>query len=106
AEQVRAQVDIRSGPAGEIAAVPAADSVLELVGVNAGYLGVTVVHEIDLALAPRECRALVGESGSGKTTLARAIVGLHRERSGDILLKGTPLAQAARARPRDVSRAI
>jgi len=106
AEQVRVQVDERSGPAAEIAEAPSADSVLALVGVNAGYLGVTVVHDINIALAPQECLALVGESGSGKTTLARTIVGLHRERSGDILLRGTPLATAARGRPRDVRRSI
>ena len=106
AEQVRALVDERSGPAGEVSQPPAADSVLALQGVNAGYMGLTVVHDINLGVAPRECLALVGESGSGKTTLARAIVGLHRERSGEILLKGTPLAQAARSRPRDVRRSI
>ena len=106
AEQVRALVDERSGPAGEVSQPPAADSVLALRGVNAGYMGLTVVHDINLGVAPRECLALVGESGSGKTTLARAIVGLHRERSGEILLKGTPLAQAARSRPRDVRRSI
>jgi peptide/nickel transport system ATP-binding protein len=48
----------------------------------------------------------VGESGSGKTTLARSIAGLHRERSGEILLRGAALAPTARARPRDVRRAI
>jgi oligopeptide/dipeptide ABC transporter ATP-binding protein len=106
AEQVRALVDERSGPAGEVSRPAAADSVLALQGVNAGYMGLTVVHDINLGVAPRECLALVGESGSGKTTLARAIVGLHRERSGEILLKGTPLAQAARSRPRDVRRSI
>jgi peptide/nickel transport system ATP-binding protein len=106
AEQVRALVDERSGLAGEVSRPAAADSVLALQGVNAGYLGLTVVHDINLGVAPRECLALVGESGSGKTTLARTIVGLHRERSGEILLKGTPLAQAARSRPRDVRRSI
>ncbi len=106
ADQVRALVDERSGPAGEVSQPPAADSVLSLQGVNAGYMGLTVVHDINLGVAPRECLALVGESGSGKTTLARTIVGLHRERSGEILLKGTPLAQAARSRPRDVRRSI
>jgi peptide/nickel transport system ATP-binding protein len=106
AEQVRALVDERSGPAGVVAPPPPTDSILALQGVNAGYMGHTVVHDIDLGLAPRECLALVGESGSGKTTLARTIVGLHRERSGEILLKGTPLAQAARSRPRAVRRSI
>jgi peptide/nickel transport system ATP-binding protein len=106
AEQVRALVDERSGPAGEVSQPAAADSVLALQGVSAGYMGLTVVHDINLGVAPRECLALVGESGSGKTTLARTIVGLHRERSGEILLKGTPLAAAARSRPRDVRRSI
>jgi peptide/nickel transport system ATP-binding protein len=80
--------------------------VLSLVNVSAGYLGITVVHDINLAVAPQECLALVGESGSGKTTLARSIAGLHRERSGEILLRGAALAPTARARPRDVRRAI
>jgi peptide/nickel transport system ATP-binding protein len=106
AEQVRALVDERAGAAGDVSAPPPADSVLALQNVNAGYMGFTVVHDINLGLAPRECLALVGESGSGKTTLARTIVGLHRERSGEILLKGAPLAQAARSRPRDVRRSI
>jgi peptide/nickel transport system ATP-binding protein len=106
AEQVRALVDERSGPAGEVTAPPPIDSVLALKGVNAGYMGLAVVHDINLGVAPRECLALVGESGSGKTTLARTIVGLHRERTGEILLKGAPLAQAARSRPRDVRRSI
>jgi peptide/nickel transport system ATP-binding protein len=106
AEEVRAQSSAQAGAAGELPEAPAEEPVLTLVGVNAGYLGYTVVHDVNLALAPRECLALVGESGSGKTTLARSIAGLHRERSGDILLRGTPLALAARSRPRDVRRSI
>jgi peptide/nickel transport system ATP-binding protein len=106
AEEVRTQGSTHAGAAAELAVAPAADAVLALVGVNAGYLGFTVVHDVNLAIAPRECLALVGESGSGKTTLARSIAGLHRERSGEILLQGAPLAAAARSRPRDVRRSI
>ena len=106
AEEVRTQVSTHAGAAGELADAPVADAVLALVGVNAGYLGFNVVHDVNLALAPHECLALVGESGSGKTTIARSIAGLHRERSGEILLRGQPLATSARGRPRDVRRAI
>ncbi|HEY3763596.1 MAG TPA: oligopeptide/dipeptide ABC transporter ATP-binding protein, partial [Gaiellales bacterium] len=60
AEEVRAQAEIISGSVGEMAEPDQADAVLELVGVNAGYLGVTVVHDINLKLAPQECLALVG----------------------------------------------
>ena len=106
AEEVRVQSSVHAGAAGELAAAGAGDAVLSLVGVSAGYLGITVVHDVTLALAPHECLALVGESGSGKTTIARSIAGLHRERSGEILLNGNPLATGARARPRDVRRSV
>jgi peptide/nickel transport system ATP-binding protein len=80
--------------------------VLSLRGVQASYRGRTVVHDINLEIAPHECLALVGESGSGKTTLARSVVGLHSDRTGDILFKGTAVAASARSRPRETRRAI
>ncbi len=36
----------------------------------------TIVHDMQLAVAPREAIAIVGESGSGKSLTARSIVGL------------------------------
>ncbi|MDX6599277.1 MAG: peptide/nickel transport system ATP-binding protein ddpF, partial [Gaiellales bacterium] len=83
-----------------------ADAVLSLDHVFAGYGAITVVHDINLQLAPHECLALVGESGSGKTTLARSIAGLHRDRSGLISLRGQPLADAARSRTREARQSI
>jgi peptide/nickel transport system ATP-binding protein len=80
--------------------------VLAVRGVSISYTGTQVVHDIEFALARRECLALVGESGSGKTTLARTIAGLHRERVGEILLDGEPLAPSARGRSREVRRRI
>jgi peptide/nickel transport system ATP-binding protein len=106
AEEVLRTVDVRAGDAGEIEEAAQTEPVLELRDMTAGYLGITVLHDINLTVAPHECLALVGESGSGKTTLARSIVGLHRERGGEILLRGTPLAQSARSRPREVRRSI
>lgn len=41
--------------------------------------------------------ALVGESGSGKSTIARAIMGIHRVRSGSIVFDGGDLTRASRA---------
>ena len=41
---------------------------------------------------------LVGESGSGKTTLARAVLGLEKPVSGDILIDGAPVLTLDRAR--------
>jgi peptide/nickel transport system ATP-binding protein len=107
AEEVRTSVVSRSGRLDEHVDTGAvSDAVLTLDKVYAGYGPVTVVHDINLRLAPHECLALVGESGSGKTTLARSIAGLHRDRSGDILLRDQPLALAARGRTREARQSI
>jgi peptide/nickel transport system ATP-binding protein len=107
AEEVRAKVLARSGEdRGAAGAMERGEPVLSLRGVSASYRRRPVVHDVTLELAPHECLALVGESGSGKTTLARSIVGLHADREGEITLSGTALENAARARPREMRRAI
>ncbi len=106
AEEVRASAVSLSGRLEEHVEQDAGDAVLSLEHVFAGYGATTVVHDVNLRLAPHECLALVGESGSGKTTLARSIAGLHRDRSGLISLRGQQLADAARARTREERQAI
>ena len=107
AEEVRASAVSHSGRLEEhVAQDRMSDAVLSLDHVFAGYGSATVVHDINLQVAPHECLALVGESGSGKTTLARSIAGLHRDRSGLISLRGQPLADAARSRTREARQSI
>ena len=53
---------------------------------------------IELEVHRHECLALVGESGSGKTTLARCVAGLHKDFTGEVLLRGDGAA-AGRAQP-------
>ena len=107
AEEVQSQPrTLTQGTAEAVRDFSADDSVLVLKDVCASYGDRQVVHDINLSLAPRECLALVGESGSGKTTLARTIAGLHRDRTGDILLRGQPLGNVARSRPAEVRRTI
>ena len=106
AEEVRTTPVSRSGRLEEIAQERISDAVLSLDHVFAGYGSVTVVHDVNLQVAPHECLALVGESGSGKTTLARSIAGLHHDRSGLISLNGQPLADSARNRTREARQSI
>ena len=106
AEEVQASAVSLSGRLEEHIEQDAGDAVLSLEHVFAGYGATTVVHDVNLRLAPHECLALVGESGSGKTTLARSIAGLHRDRSGLISLRGQQLADAARGRTREERQAI
>ena len=50
------------------------------------------VHEVTLAIAPRQVTVLRGPSGSGKTTLLAMIGSLSRPTSGRILLNEEPLS--------------
>ncbi len=52
------------------------------------------LHGIDLVVRPREVVAVVGGSGSGKTTLGRAIAGLLKPGSGEILFRGRSIARS------------
>ncbi len=107
---IRAEDVVRQAPrrSGEIPLVAerVPDAVISLRGVNIAYRGRTVVHDINIDIAPHECLALVGESGSGKTTTARSIAGLHNDWWGEITYKGAPLAKGARQRSRETRRAI
>ena len=105
AEEVRTQT-LRRGADGAHAGQAAHEPILILDGVSAGYRKRVVVHDVTLQVARHECLALVGESGSGKTTLARSVAGLHSERTGQITLNGSPLADSARDRPREQRRMI
>lgn len=67
-------------------------------GLDLGYAGVKLVHDINVTVGRSEIVALVGESGSGKTTVARAIAGLLAPMAGVIALDGVTLASNVDAR--------
>jgi putative ABC transport system ATP-binding protein len=51
----------------------------------------TILHDIDFRLAPRESAAIVGASGSGKSTLLSIIAGLDTPTQGTVKLAGEDL---------------
>jgi peptide/nickel transport system ATP-binding protein len=60
---------------------------------------------VAFSLSSGECLAVVGESGSGKTTIARAVAGIQPY-SGEVLLRGVPLATIAAKRSSEQRRAL
>lgn len=57
---------------------------LSIRGLNVGYNGHTIIHDVDLDLYPGEFTGLVGDNGAGKSTLALAAAGLVRPESGEL----------------------
>ena len=64
---------------------------LEIRELHVYYGAVHALKGVALSVKEGEVVALIGANGAGKTTLLRAISGLCRPRSGEILLSGQPL---------------
>jgi branched-chain amino acid transport system ATP-binding protein len=81
--------------------ISAAEPLLEIAGLFAGYGKIGVLHGVDLTVRPSEVVALLGPNGAGKTTLLRAVSGLLPW-SGTVRFAGRDLAGAT---PRDTVQA-
>jgi putative ABC transport system ATP-binding protein len=67
----------------------AVDHVTRQVSDSTGTL--TILHDIDFSLRPRESTAIVGASGSGKSTLLATIAGLDLPTQGTVRWAGTDI---------------
>jgi iron(III) transport system ATP-binding protein len=72
------------------------ETVLELDGVTKRFGEETVVEDLDLSVREGELLTLLGPSGCGKTTTLRLIAGLEEPDSGEIRLRGEPVAGGER----------
>ena len=66
---------------------------LEISSLFAGYGRYDVVRDVRLHVATGEAVALLGPNGAGKTTVLRAIMGLVKERRGEIRVGGVDLTR-------------
>jgi branched-chain amino acid transport system ATP-binding protein len=66
-------------------------ALLEVRCLCAGYGRTEVLRNVNMTIAQGEIVALLGSNGAGKSTLNRAISGILRPRTGDILFDEAPI---------------
>lgn len=64
------------------------DPIVEFRNVTKKYGDLTVLRELDFAVAPAEKVAIIGPSGSGKTTILRVLMTLVEPNSGHVIVDG------------------
>jgi ATP-binding cassette subfamily B multidrug efflux pump len=64
---------------------------IEFRGLNFGYNGARVLHDINLRIPAGSSLAIVGPTGSGKTTLVDLIPRVYDAEPGTVLIDGKPL---------------
>jgi branched-chain amino acid transport system ATP-binding protein len=75
--------------------------VLEIKNLTVGYGAITALHGISLQVGQGNIVTLIGANGAGKTTTLKAISGLLKARSGEILYQGRNIANG---RPHELVR--
>ena len=74
--------------------ISAAEPLLKVRGLRAGYGKVQVLHDVSLDIAPGEVLALLGPNGAGKTTLLRTVSGLITAENGSVIFDGRDIARS------------
>jgi branched-chain amino acid transport system ATP-binding protein len=67
-------------------------ALLEVRGLEAGYLGIPAVRDLDLQVHGGEVVAVLGPNGAGKTTTLSTIAGLLKPISGSVRFEGGEIA--------------
>ena len=81
--------------------ISAAEPLLDVKSLNAGYGKIVVLHGVDIVVHSGEVVALLGPNGAGKTTLLRAVSGLLPWSAGSVHFGGRSLQGAG---PREIAR--
>jgi branched-chain amino acid transport system ATP-binding protein len=68
---------------------------LEVKGLNAFYGQAQALRGIDLRIEDGALASVVGPNGAGKSTLVKALTGMVRERTGEIVFDGADLMRPA-----------
>lgn len=71
----------------------AAEPILSLTGLQAGYGGRLIVDGVDLVLREREIATVIGHNGAGKSTLLKGIFNMVPTKRGRVTLDGHDISR-------------
>jgi ATP-binding cassette, subfamily B, multidrug efflux pump len=92
-EQSEIQDGPEATPAGRSPATTQIRGEIEFRGLNFGYQGVPVLHDINLRIPSGSSLAIVGPTGSGKTTLVSLIPRIYDAAPGTVWIDGKPVRE-------------
>ena len=61
---------------------------LEVRDLHVGYEGVEIVHGATFTVGDGEYACIIGANGCGKTTVLKAVLGVHKATSGEVVMDG------------------
>jgi branched-chain amino acid transport system ATP-binding protein len=64
------------------------DPLLKIDGITLAFAGLVALDDVSLEVPTGQLLAVIGPNGAGKSSLFNCISGVHRPKSGDILLEG------------------
>ncbi|NCC13602.1 MAG: sugar ABC transporter ATP-binding protein [Spirochaetia bacterium] len=68
---------------------------IEAKGIEIGFNGIKILHDVDFSVRKGEVHALVGPNGAGKSTLVKILNGVYHKDAGTISLYGKPYEYAS-----------
>ena len=76
--------------------------IVTMTGITVAFPGALALDEVNFRLFPGEVHSLIGENGAGKSTLIKALTGVQRLTSGQIMIDGVAVDFSS---PMDAQRA-
>jgi ATP-binding cassette subfamily B protein len=89
-EIMREQPEIKDAPGAQDREIAGE---IEIRGLNFGYDGKQVLHDVNLRIPAGSSLAIVGPTGSGKTTLVSLIPRIYDAEPGMVLIDGRPIRE-------------
>jgi ATP-binding cassette subfamily B protein len=91
--EIQDSPDVKAKAAGEGGRATQIRGEIEFRGLNFGYNGVPVLHDINLRIPAGSSLAIVGPTGSGKTTLVSLIPRIYDAAPGTVWIDGKPVRE-------------